>query len=324
MHSTIWILIALTGAASVLLLRAVRQRPFVAASSALLAASQGSAQGRHPLRSSSAGYEDEGDEQEPSPDDAAAHLEERCRALEAQIAELEAVNRNYLDMLGFVAHELKSPLASAMMSVYTVKDGYLGPVQPAQARSLASAAVSLEHLQDMIRNYLDLSRIDKGELAVSKTYFPLHDRVIEPVLRDLESALSRRQMVVEDRIPAGKVVYADADLLRIVYENLLSNAVKYGDEEGTILLDCQEEGAELILSVQNTGPGIPEHEIPLLFHRFRRLESSERARQRGTGLGLYICREIVKKHGGRIWARSEAGAWVRFSFTLPRQGPPER
>jgi signal transduction histidine kinase len=254
-----------------------------------------------------------------SPDDAAAGLEEHCRALEAQIAELKAVNRNYLDMLGFVAHELKSPLTSAMMSVYTVKDGYLGSVNPAQARSLTSAAASLEYLQDMIRNYLDLSRIDKGELSVTKTYFPLHSRVIEPVLRDLEPGLTRKQLAVEDRVPAGRVVYADADLLRIVYENFLSNAVKYGEEAGTILLDCQEEATELILSVQNTGPGIPEDEIPLLFRRFSRLESSGPTGQRGTGLGLYICREIVEKHGGRIWATSQPDAWVRFSFALPRQ-----
>ncbi|MFN2291517.1 MAG: sensor histidine kinase [Anaerolineae bacterium] len=258
-----------------------------------------------------------------SPDDAAALLQDRCRALEAQIAELEAVNRSYLDMLGFVAHELKSPLASAMMSVYTVKDGYLGAVNPAQARSLASAAISLEHLQDMIRNYLDLSRIDKGELALAQTYFPLHSRVIEPVLRDLEPALSRKQMVVENRIPGGRVVYADADLLRIIYENLLSNAIKYGEHAGTILLDCQEEATELVLNVQNTGPGIPEDEIPLLFRRFSRLKSSGATGQRGTGLGLYICREIVEKHGGRIWASSQPGAWVRFSFTLPQQAAAE-
>lgn len=271
------------------------------------------------LRSSSAGGGGGGSEPESFPEDAAADLEARCRALEARISELDAVNRNYLDMLGFVAHELKSPLASAMMSVYTVKDGYLGSLNPAQARSLASAAVSLEHLQDMIRNYLDLSRIDKGELAVAQTYFPLHSRVIEPVLRDLEPALSRKKVVVEDRIPAGKVVYADADLLRIIYENLLSNAVKYGEEAGRILLDCREEATALVLSVQNTGPGIPEDEIPLLFRRFSRLESSGSAGQRGTGLGLYICREIVEKHGGRIWATSQPGAWARFSFTLPQQ-----
>jgi signal transduction histidine kinase len=258
-----------------------------------------------------------------SPDDAAALLQERCQALETQVAELEAVNRNYLDMLGFVAHELKSPLASAMMSVYTVKDGYLGAVNPAQARSLASAAISLEHLQDMIRNYLDLSRIDKGELVLTETYFPLHSRVIEPVLRDLEPALSRKQMAVEDRIPGSKVVYADADLLRIVYENFLSNAAKYGEQAGTVLLDCQDEATELVLSVQNTGPGIPQAEIPLLFRRFSRLESTGPTGQRGTGLGLYICREIVEKHGGRIWATSQPGAWVRFSFSLPRQSEAE-
>ncbi len=249
-------------------------------------------------------------------------LQAQCEALQARVDELMAASHSYLDLLAFVAHELKSPLASAVMSLYLVKDGYLGPISPAQERSLEMAGQSLEYFQDMIRNYLDLSRLEKGELQTDPTYFPLHDRVVEPVLAEMERPLERRGMVVQDRIPAGKVVYADANLLRIVYENLLSNAVKYGREGGRIVLEAEKGAGELVLSVQNDGPGIAPEQVALLFRRFSRLDNADQPAARGTGLGLYICREIIEKHGGRIGVQSEMGQWVRFSFTLP-DGPDE-
>lgn len=246
-----------------------------------------------------------------------AELQARLDELQGRYQEALAVNRNYMDLLGFVAHELKSPLASAVMSLYMVKDGYLGPLSPAQEQSLETAGQSLEYLQDMIRNYLDLSRLEKGELQPNKTFFPLHPRIVQPVLAELERPLQRRRMVVVDRISRGKVIYGDATLLRIVYENLLSNAIKYGLEGGTVLLEAEERNGEQVLSVQNDGSGISHEEVPLLFKRFSRLHHPEGASMRGTGLGLYICKEIVEKHGGQIGVQSEMGHWVRFSFTLP-------
>ena len=253
--------------------------------------------------------------------DASAELCEarRCIAeLEALNQELLATNRNYMDMLGFVSHELKNALATAVLSLYTVKDGYLGAITPPQRRSLESVARSLEDLQDMIRNYLDLSRLEKGELEITKTYFPLQSRVVQPVLDELGGELQRRQMAVENGIPEGKVVYADAGLLKIVYCNLVANAIKYGREGGTIRLDVQEDEQTVTLSVGNDSLGITPDQMPLLFKRFSRLYNPEYANQRGTGLGLYICREIVEKHGGAIWAESQMGEWVKFSFSLPK------
>jgi signal transduction histidine kinase len=243
---------------------------------------------------------------------------QRIAELEARNQELEASNRNYLDMLGFVAHELKNALATAVLSLYTVKDGYLGAITPAQERSLDSVAGSLEDLKDMIRNYLDLSRLEKEELEIAKSHFPLQSRVVQPVLEELEAEIQRSRMVVETDIPEGKVVYADAGLLRIVYHNLLSNAVKYGLNGGTIRLGVRENGQAVTLSVGNDSIGITPDQMPMLFKRFSRLYNPEYANQRGTGLGLYICREIVEKHGGSIWADSQVGEWVRFSFTLPK------
>lgn len=243
----------------------------------------------------------------------------RIADLEAINRGLRASNRNYMEMVGFVAHQLKNALAPVVLSLYTIKDGYLGDITPAQGKSLDSMARSLEDLKDMICDYLDLTRLEQGVLEIDRNYFPLNARVVRPVLEGLEGEVQRRQMAVENGIPEGKVVWADAELLKIVYGNLLSNAVKYGRQGGMIRLGVQEDERVVTLSVCNEGSGIAPDQIPLLFRKFMRLHSPERADQRGTGLGLYICRGIVEGHGGSIWADCQMGSWVKFSFTLPKE-----
>ena len=247
-------------------------------------------------------------------------LEQRQQELQALSDELRMINRNYVEMLGFVTHELKNPLSSATMSLYTVKDGYLGDLNPSQKKSLESVARSLNYFEDMIKNYLELSRLEKGELEVSKSQVALHSEIIQPVIEGLEREMQERQMTVQDHVPDDTEVYADGNLLRVVYDNLLSNAVKYGVEGGEIHLDMQAGEDAFVFSVQNDSQkGISPEQMDKLFKKFSRLDSPEYATKKGTGLGLYICKEIIEEHGGRIWADSKAGEWVKFSFTLPNQ-----
>lgn len=170
----------------------------------------------------------------------------------------------------------------------------------------------------MIRNYLDLSRLEKGELEVHKGQILLQERVVLPALEAMARELEEQQMEVDNRIPEGLVVEADANLLRIVYDNLLSNAAKYGRKGGVIVLDAEEDADRVTLSMRNDGEGISPDKMSELFKKFSRLENPEFAVKRGTGLGLYICREIVEKHGGEIWAESEQGEWAEFRFTLQK------
>lgn len=244
-------------------------------------------------------------------------LELRQRELEAVSEELRTTNRNYIEMLGFVTHELKNPLTSAIMGLYTVKDGYLGAITPAQKKSLESVAKSLDYFQDMIRNYLELSRLERGELRVSKRSFNLQEAVVGPALESLEHERQEREMKIENRIPQGLVVNADPTLMRVVYDNLLSNALKYGRTGGLILLEAIEGDERVTLSVRNDGEGIPPDKKELLFRRFSRLDMPQQTGKKGTGLGLFICKEIIEKHGGQIWVDSKMGEWVKFSFTLP-------
>lgn len=240
------------------------------------------------------------------------------RTLEKLNQDLQTTNRNYMEMLGFVAHELKNPLSSAILNVGTVKDGMVGAVNETQKEALESVARSLQYFREMIANYLDLSRLEKGELIVNPSPVDLYIDVVKPALDSFARAIDEKKMSLDNRVPEAIILNADRNLLRIVYDNLLANAIKYGREGGKIVLDAQPNGDhQIVLSVYNEGCGIPPDKLPQLFKKFSRLTGPEYARKKGTGLGLYICKEIVEKHGGKIWAESHVGAWTRFIFTVP-------
>jgi len=246
-----------------------------------------------------------------------SEIEKRQKALEEINVELKTTNKNYMEMLGFVSHELKNPLASAIMGLFTVKDGYIGDLNSAQKKCLDSVAKSLNYFKDMIGNYLDLSRLEKGEMHVNKTQFRLLEEVVKPVLESLKQELHQKKMAIENHIPAEVEFNADKNLLRIVYDNLLSNAIKYGNENGRIKLNYRQDKEEVVLKVRNEGKGIPKEKMSMLFKKFSRVDTPEYAGKKGTGLGLFICKEIIEKQGGKIWAESEE-KWITFTFTLPK------
>jgi len=219
-------------------------------------------------------------------------------------------------MLGFVSHELKNPLASAVMGLHTVKDGYLGELNEKQLKALNSVAESLDYFKDLIKNYLDLSRLEKGEYIVQRQNIFLKNAVIDPVLQQFTEEFKSRHISIDLGVHDDTKVDADPDLLRIVYDNLISNAVKYGKEGGVIRLREKIVDGRFVFSVYNEGVGIPKEKMTLLFKKFSRIYRAEHAGKRGTGLGLYSCHEIIKKHGGKIWAESVPDKWVEFSFEI--------
>jgi len=239
-------------------------------------------------------------------------------ALRAANEALKVANRNYMEMLGFVTHELKSPLASVTMNLDTLKKGLVGGLNEKQAHVLRSIIRNVNYFEEMIKNYLDLSRIEKGELQVEKRTIDLRSDVVDPVVANLQDQFDAKKMVVAVDIPPGATLNADPDLLKIVYDNLLSNAAKYGAEGGRVDVGFEESAEQLRLNVRNEGKGIRPDRLGQLFRKFSRLPEEAQAKQKGTGLGLFISREIVEKHGGAIRAESEPDRWADFIFEIPK------
>jgi two-component system, NtrC family, sensor kinase len=238
------------------------------------------------------------------------------QALERSNQSLEEMNRNYLDMLGFVSHELKNTLGVIYTSARALDAGIVGPLSEAQAALAHNIAKSIDGAVRMTRNYLDLARIEKGELKVIPKETEMIGEIIDPLLDELKPVIDQQGVTIEKQLPKEIVLRGDTALLKIAYRNLLDNALKYGKKGGRIRLGFEEKNGGLHFEVWNEGKGLTPEQASRLFEKFVRFEGQTES-TRSTGLGLFITREIIRKHDGDIWAESEPGRWMRFRFTLP-------
>lgn len=241
-----------------------------------------------------------------------------------RIEQLTAANRAYMEMLGFVSHELKNPVASIVTDAQLLAEGYLGELGQPVCDKLAGMQRKGEHLLALIRDYLELARLEGGRLRRNdRSGLDLVTDLLDPALELVQSQMEAKQISLQRRIPPDlPPARFDPDLLQIVMVNLLGNAIKYGVQGGTLRLGAgvAEEGG-WNLSVWNEGPGFPDDQRPRLFRKFSRLQTPELQKRRGTGVGLYTCWRIVKLHGGTIRAASEPGQWAEFTFTIPQPLP---
>lgn len=237
-----------------------------------------------------------------------------------RIEQLTAANRAYAEMLGFVSHELKSPLGSIIMDLSVLEDEYLGKLEPSQREKIEKTRGKAQYLLTLIKDYLDLARIEgEGFRFQPKDAVDFLEDVLQPALNVVQSDIEDRGVALEREVPKTPLrIECDPGLLNIVMVNLLGNAVKYGNKDGRIRVRIKKPDGELAVSVWNEGPGFPKSERSKLFKKFSRLQSKELMERKGTGVGLYTTWRIIQAHGGRIWADSEEGAWAEFHFEIPQ------
>ena len=216
-----------------------------------------------------------------------------------------------------VSHELRTPLTAIKGLVETLQDSAADD-RAVHERFLNTIASETERLIGLTNDLLLLSRADTGRLTLDPAPLELSDAVERAVSQLVERAKEKRIEV--DIVPAEAPtrVLADADRIHQVLVNLLDNAIKFTPSAGRIRITFGRSGDHVSCTIQDSGPGIPTKEIPMLFERFYR---GDRARARGenesgTGLGLAIAKTIVEAHGGRIWVESRPVDGAAFTFTL--------
>lgn len=260
----------------------------------------------------------------------AASFNRMVHTLKATMEELYGVNsrlqdqnRHYLEMLGFVTHELMQPMGVLKGYLIMLYDESLGSLTTSKQKQAVSAMLrNVNALVNMIQKYLQLGRIESGKMEVYKTWLPVFAEALHPILEDVKQQMDARKMevIVENEEAFAKVeAMADPVLLRIVFSNLIGNALKYGREGAKIWCGFREGPDQFLFYVKNEGRGIPADQLTKVFEKFSRLEGELERKQRGTGLGLFNAKVIVEKHGGKIWAESEEGRWANFLFTIPKE-----
>ena len=234
-----------------------------------------------------------------------AKLKQREESLQIANEKLIEANQSYVHLISFVAHELKGMLASAVMNIYSVRDGFLGMVNFKQRKAIDSVARNLDYLTNIVRKFLNLGRIERGELSVNKVKVMLWDEVYKVSLESLSLMAERRHLTIDANIDKALEVQADLDLMQIVANNLVSNAIKYCQPEGHVTLTSTSEDQKIRIEVYNDSTPIPDEQKAKLFQKFSRLETAETKREKGTGLGLFITKQIVEAHGGKIWVQAQ-------------------
>jgi len=243
-----------------------------------------------------------------------------------RIEQLEQANYAYMQMLGFVSHELKSPVASMVTDARLIADGYLGDVRPKQKEKLERLITKGEYLLSLVNEYLDLARVEGGDLeAHLRPMVDVRGEVLDEAVDIVRPHLERRRMRLTVVMPDGPrpQVCCDPALMRIVLVNLLDNAVKYGNEGGEVRVTLEVAASRnvhpsaLRIVVWNEGPGFSPAQRNKLFRRFSRLDTPQLKGTKGTGVGLYNAWRIVRLHHGRISAAAQEGEWAQFSVEIP-------
>jgi signal transduction histidine kinase len=242
-----------------------------------------------------------------------------------RIEQLEEANYAYTQMLGFVSHELQSPVASMVTDAQILVQGYLGDLTPEQRAKVQSMERKGQYLLSLVREYLDLARVEGGELRLqTRSRVNVMDDVVAEAVDLVRPQADAHGIHLMTCVPSPALppVCCDPTLLRIVTVNLVDNAVKYGNEGGDIRVKAEvtgdEQGGErLRISVWNSGPGFSHGQQNNLFRRFSRLDDPALKSRRGTGVGLYNSWRIIQLHKGRITAESKHGEWAEFSFEIP-------
>ena len=217
-------------------------------------------------------------------------------------------------LLNAISHDLRTPLAAITGVLSSLHDDDALLSQEARHELVVTAWEEARRLNRLVGNLLDMTRLESGALKVVCQPSDVED-LVGVTLAQMPNRLCRRAVQVE--VPAGlPLIEIDFTLMVQVLVNLLDNALKYSPADTLITIQASQVGDELVLAVQDQGPGLPEAELEHIFDRFVRINTEGVS---GTGLGLSIAKGIVEAHNGRIWAENRAGGGASFSLTLPIQ-----
>lgn len=244
------------------------------------------------------------------------------------LTELHRLERIRRDFVANISHELRTPLASIKLMVETLQE--VLEDDPAAARNfLTRIDTEVDGLTQLVRELLELSRIESGQVKLNLKSVDLRDLVQQSAER-LRPQAERRGLRLEVAILGSEEwfpnAFADPDRIMQVLINLIHNAIKFTPVGGSISLsvgrykpeNAEQNGAEkLLVRVSDTGVGIPPDDLTRIFERFYKVDKARAGGETGTGLGLAIAKHIVQAHGGEIWVESEFGSGSTFSFTIP-------
>ncbi|MBK1987738.1 response regulator [Sphaerospermopsis aphanizomenoides BCCUSP55] len=231
------------------------------------------------------------------------------------ITDRKQVEKMKDEFVSVVSHELRTPLTSIHGSLGMLASGLLPTDSEQGKRLLQIATDSTERLVRLINDILDIERIESGKVKMERETCNLQDLIASAV--NIMQPLADKAGVNLSISSVPVQLWADPDRIVQTITNLLSNAIKFSTAESTVWLTAQQQNEQILLTVKDSGRGIPVDKLESIFERFQQVDSSDSRNHEGTGLGLAICKSIVQQHSGKIWVESTLGVGSSFYFTLP-------
>jgi two-component system sensor histidine kinase KdpD len=222
-------------------------------------------------------------------------------------------------LLNAVSHDLRTPLATIIASAGSLRQQDVAWTEEDRLAFAQAIEEEATHLNHLVGNLLDLSRIEGGSLRPQQSWLDL-EAVIDDVVDRLRPVTNQHQLHVDVSDDLPPVWLDPVEIGEVVY-NLIENAAKYAPPHTGIDLTARADAGNVVVGVADRGPGIPTSALPHLFDPFYRVADG-RPRSSGLGLGLAIVKGLVEAHGGRVWVENRAGGGARFAFTLPLKEVP--
>jgi len=224
------------------------------------------------------------------------------------------------EFLRNMSHELRTPLNHIIGFSQLMQDGIPGSINNTQNEYLGDILDSSSHLLSLINDLLDIARIESGKVELSPEAVDLSKLIRETLeIYQTKAANKKFQMIFNSGIIPETIIADKRKIIQILH-NLLSNAVKFSNEEGLVIISTKTDSTknEVVISIKDTGIGIEEENMNLIFDSFGQVESDVTRKFDGTGLGLALTKNLVELHGGRIWAESDGlGKGSTFNFSIP-------
>ncbi|MBN1384346.1 MAG: response regulator [Elusimicrobia bacterium] len=234
------------------------------------------------------------------------------------ITQEKKIDRMKSEFVSNVSHELRTPLTSVKGAVELVLGGSEGPVSDSQRELLTIVKNNTLRLIKLISDLLDLSKIESGRIEMEIMPRNIID-IIKNTISEIKSLADQKQITLSFNSPEQlPEVCCDEDRIKQVLINIIGNAIKFTPAKKSIVISVEENKEELQINITDTGMGIAEEHVDMVFEKFKQVDSSSTRSAGGTGLGLPITKSIIEAHKGRIWVESELGKGSTFSFTLPK------
>ncbi|MFA5135023.1 MAG: HAMP domain-containing sensor histidine kinase [Patescibacteria group bacterium] len=231
---------------------------------------------------------------------------------------LKEIDQMKTEFISVASHQMRTPLSATKWVLKMIMDGDLGPLNQQQQEMLAKGYETNERMILLINDLLNVSRIEEGRFQYRFVHMSL-DRVIESATQEMYNAIRKKDIKFDFKKPkvALPSVNIDPQKIRLVVQNLLDNAIKYTPSGGKVTLSLWKDENQVVCAIADSGVGIPAHQQSRLFSKFFRADNVIRMQTDGSGLGLFIVKNIIERHRGGVWFESTEGRGTTFFFSLP-------